>query len=213
MKMRNFLVLLALGMVAINAWGQEEKAKNIQLSVTPYSFMNKATYQTLELDEYKIHYKSTIGFNLGYEFNIGKATTLAELSYAKAKIDDVTFKPKEEGHEQAFDGKLVFKDLSSFTFMYYWGSTALPGKRVQIPFYLGLGGEVLQGYPFHHFMFDLGAKLRVKFYATNRLGVFVGGTGRWGFGTSNFGNSGNSKSSTHHRTVINLDAGIMYMIN
>lgn len=93
--MKNLLVLLALGMVAINAWSQEEKAKNIQLSVTPYSFMNKATYQTLELDEYKIHYKSTIGFNLGYEFNIGKATTLAELSYAKAKIDDVTFKPKE----------------------------------------------------------------------------------------------------------------------
>lgn len=192
-----------------SAWAEgNTEGKNIQLSVIPFGYQN-TVFNTNDNAKYDLFYGSKLGFSFGYEFAIGKSNSLLELTYTRSKFDSY-----DASGSNAMTARNVadFGDLSSFAFMYYWGRTIFPSRRFQMPFYFGIGTEVLQGYPFHTMMFDLGAKLRFKFYVSNRVGLFVGGTGKYGLGTTKLDDSG-KKNDMHHHGTINFDAGISILIN
>ncbi|MBQ9436689.1 MAG: hypothetical protein IJU33_11275 [Bacteroidales bacterium] len=192
------------------AWADDGGAggKNYQVSFTPFGFVERMKYGSLDSkgdkQSRKIFYKSVIGGSLAKEFNLGKSATLLELSYMHAKADKYEYL----GKEYSTDGR--FNDLTSVSIMYYLGKTIFPAKRFQVPIYIGVGGEVVQGYPFHHLMFDLGAKARMKFYITRKFGVFAGVTGKWGYGHSTYGEGSSAETASHHHLSANFDAGLTF---
>ena len=209
MKVKHLLLVALMMSVFCNAWADNgEGGKNIQISFIPYG-LQRTTYEPSLDATYRLHYGSKLGFTLGYEFATGKSNWLLEFAYTHSKFDRV-----ETKGENALTVRNPgdFKDLSSYALMYYWGRTIRPGKRFQIPVYLGLGGEVLQGYPFHNFMVDLGAKLRFKFYITSRIAVFAGGTGKFGMGKIVL-KDGEKEALWSSHSVLNFDAGITIMFN
>ncbi|MBR0024293.1 MAG: hypothetical protein IJP59_06755 [Muribaculaceae bacterium] len=208
MKVKHLLIVAL--MMSMSLWALADDGlggKNVQISVIPFGYQN-TTYYTNESANYELHYGSKFGFSLGYEFAMGRTNSLVELTYIRSKYDRVDM--YGDNCQTARDYE-HFKDLSSFALMYYAGWTIFPNKRFQIPFYIGLGPEILQGYPFHNLMFDFGAKLRFKFYVSNRVGLFVGATGKYGFGMT--GDTKKKNLDMHHHGTVNLDAGVTILFN
>ena len=180
---------------------------NFQISFIPYGIESAKWGQFNskgEKEHFKLTYKSVIGGTIGKEFNLGTYASLLEASFIHAKADKI------EQNDKSADAEGHFSDLMSVSVMYYVGRTIFPKKRVQIPIYIGLGGEVLQGYPFHHLMCDFGAKARIKFYFTNHIGIFAGATGKWGFGYSGMGEKGSNHTVSHNHLSVNFDAGLTF---
>lgn len=209
MSIKKLLCCVALlSMLSVAKAGDGAGGNNFQISFIPYGiesakmggFNSKG-----EKDHAKLTYKSVIGGTIGKEFNLGTYASLLEASFLHAKADKYEY----NGNTRDPEGR--FNDLTTVSVMYYVGRTILPKKRVQIPIYIGLGGEVLQGYPFHHLMCDFGAKARIKFYFTNHIGIFAGATGKWGFGYSGLGEKGSESSTvSHNHLSVNFDAGLTF---
>lgn len=78
------------------------------------------------------------------------------------------------GKEAHFPMPESFGKVFSGSAMLYGGYTLFPKWRFQIPLYAGIGGEYLNGAPYHNFFLDLGAKARLKFYFTTKIAGFLG---------------------------------------
>lgn len=213
MKFKNFLLLaLLMSMFCTTTMADDgEKGKNIQVSFIPFG-LEKARYGTYyKGNHFDINYKSVIGGTLGYEFALGKSSSLVELGFTRASYDKVTPHIDDpEYMDLLYPRKDKVENFMAFDFMYYWGKAlTFADGRFQIPLYIGIGGEYLKGEPFRNFFFDLGAKVRFKYYVSNRVGIFVGATGKYGWSRMTSGSS--EKTCTHGR--MNLDAGLSFLIN
>lgn len=180
--------------------------RNLSLGYAPlgYNHVNIS----LDDEEYKYDYKSYWNANLGYERQFKGMVTLFELGYSKATFDKYDLDGKSEWFEPAQTA-----DLTTMSFMAFAGKTINAQKRIQLPLYFGIGGDYIHGGPMHNLTFDFGLKARLKFYITDKIGIFGGATGRLGFGSKKA--SEDSKSSRYYTigtTTWYVDAGLVFAI-
>ena len=142
---------------------------------------------------------------------------MLELSYTRSKFDDVQLTSDDKDLNDALLTLLHTGEIdqfSSYGFMYYLGKTFNSGQRFQVPIYIGLGAEYFSGWPYHNLLVDVGAKIRMKYFFSQRFGLFVGATGKYGFGSSERFMKKDSKDTPKiSRTSIDFDAGLTILIN
>lgn len=207
MKKLFFTFVIALFAFSMNASAQD-KARSLNLGFAPYGY----THVKISGgdDKFIYDYKSYWNASVGYERQFKGAIALTELTYASAKFDkyDVTGVPQ-------YFNPYHNEDITSISLIGYIGKTLNPGKRVQFPLYIGVGGEYLEGGPIHNIALDFAAKARVKVYVTDNIGVFGGVSGRYGYGTKKESESSNGSKTTYYNlgnTMWYVDAGVVFRI-
>lgn len=156
-------------------------------------------------EDHNIDYKSTFGVTVDIERQLKGYIVMSELRYGKWKLDE--FEP--DNTNPRFPMPDSADDLSTFTFMQYGGRTIFPNQRLQIPLYVGVGFDCLQGAPYHNLLFDLGFKARIKFYITDKIGIYGGADLSWGTGRSKRGmEKDSSKSFDISATRMYIDFGV-----
>ncbi len=197
------LTFLVLAMFASSICAQE-RSVSVVVGVNPHlgSLSSKIKFDD---EKHNIDYKSTFGVSVDVERQLRGYIIMTEFKYGKWELDE--FDPYEGN--SLFPIPDTADDLNTFTFMQYGGRTIFPNKRFQIPLYIGIGLDYLQGAPYHNLLFDLGAKARMKFYITDKVGIYGGVDLSWGIGSSGRGMEEDSKDSfTISATRSYIDFGI-----
>ena len=199
-----FSMVAAMLLVSTGASAQE-KASSLTLGFAPTGY----THVNINLDDekYKYDYKSYMNVNLGFEKQFKGAVSLTEITYAQAKFDEYELTNPSTKWFNPFQTA----DIKDFAITTYVGKTIFPEKRVQLPLYIGIGGECIYGGPLHNLAIDLAAKARLKFYITGNFGFYVGATGRvgWGMKSASEKDSSNSDAYSVIPTMWALDAGLV----
>lgn len=201
-----FISVICLMAVSLSASAQN-KARSLTIGFGPvgYNHVNIS----LDPEKYKYDYKSYWNASIGYEKQFKGIVSLTEVSYSHAAFDDYELK----GNSEWFN-PYQKDDLTSISVTTYAGKTINPNKRVQFPVYIGIGGEYLSGGPLHNLTIDLALKARMKFYFTDKIGIYVGVTGRAGYGMKKASESSSSSSSSYSVVplMLALDAGLVFSI-
>jgi hypothetical protein len=203
--MKKFVAIaVALFAISMNA-NAGDGTLSINIGFAPVGHIHETI--SLKPEKYKYDYNSYMNFNLGIEKQFKGVTTLSEFKYAQGKFDSYDL----VGNSQWFNPKLT-DDVFSVSFTQYFGKTINPNKRIQFPLYIGIGGEYLKGGPFHNLILDGAAKARVKFFFTNHIGIFAGGTFRLGLGAKSASESSNRNKDMYSilNTQWSVDAGLTY---
>jgi hypothetical protein len=157
--------------------------------------------------EYYYTYKPFWNVDIGYERQFKGVVSLTELFYLKGAFDRYEL----DGTSQWFNPAQT-EDLTSIAITQYTGKTFNQNKRLQIPFYIGVGGEYMKGGPLHNVGLHVAAKARMKFYITNNIGIFVGATCRYGYGmkgASDKSSEGNKNSYSISHVLWGGDGGLI----
>ena len=177
-----FAALLASSVCA------QERSVSVVVGVNP-AFGSLSSSIKKDNEEHFVDYKSSFGVTIDIERQLKGYIVMTEFRYGKWSLDE--FDPY--GDTSIFPMPESADDLSTFGVMQYGGKTFFPNKRFQIPLYAGIGLDYIQGAPYHNLLFDLGAKARMKFYITDKIGIYAGADFIWGVGTSNRGLPEDSK--------------------
>jgi hypothetical protein len=172
MKTKFYLGLFVLLFYCVGVYSQRQ----VIVGVHPYGFANVKYHNDVLKNKFKYSYKSLLGADLGYEYQGNNHSVLTEISFNYGKFDKyepsgelpVTFNPEQDD------------DMFSASFSIYYGFTINPRRRIQFPIYIGPFVDYLKSGVIHNVGLGGAAKLRVKFYISNKIGVFVGATGRFG---------------------------------
>lgn len=182
----------------------QEKVQSINIGFSPYGMTHAKI--SLSDEKYKYDYKSYWNVNAAFEKQLYGVLSLTEVSYSKAKFDEYDLKGTSDWFNPAQE-----EDLSAYSLTQYIGWTINPNKRVQFPLYVGVGFESLQGGALHNLLFDIAAKARVKFYITDAIGVYVGASGKIGWGNRHASES-KSSNKTYYSvsgSTLFFDAGVL----
>lgn len=152
----------------------QSSVKSIAVSFSPFGITNSQ----IGGGDWKYKFKSIMAESFSFEVQSKGLTSLTELSCAHGKFDDY-----EINRTTDIFNPYDTQNFLQASFTQYVGYTINHNKRLQFPIYLGLGGSYVKGGAIHNFSFDLAAKVRIKFYISNRFGIFAGATGRYGFGS------------------------------
>ena len=187
----------------------QQKSGNLILGFGPVGSISEKI--SMDKEKYKYNYKSYWNANISYEKLFKGSSTMTEVVYSKAKFDNHEL----TGESQWFNPRQE-EDLYSISLTQYYGTTINPNKRVQFPIYIGIGADYINGGPLHNLTICGAAKARIKFYITNNVGIYVGATGRLGWGSKSASES-NSRSSSEDSysigsTVWYADAGLIINI-
>jgi hypothetical protein len=219
MKTKIFAIALALLSVCTEANAQlgqvgkmltrdEGGARSLSLGFAPLGISHINI--TKDSEKYKYDYKSYMNFNLSYETQLFGLSHITELSYGKAKFDKYDL----SGTSPWFNADQT-KDISFYSLSMLACTTINKFQRLQLPLYLGPRFEYLSGGPFHNLTINLCGKARVKFYITDKIGVYAGVTGYIGWGSKKaHEKSDNSKEHyTITPTAAYFDAGLLIGLN
>lgn len=201
MKIKTLAFTIAMLFVAMEVMAQD-KVRSIVVGFSPlgYNHLN-VSYKD---EKYKYDYKSYINAHVGFEKQFKGITSLTELTYSRAKFDhsDLT-----GDANPARDS-----DLKTWSITTYAGKTINPNKRVQFPIYLGIGADIIDAGSVGNLIFDFAAKARIKFYITDRFGIYAGGYGRFGWGAKSRSEKSSSNDDSVYTvspSVLALEAGIL----
>lgn len=193
---------LGLAMLASSVCAQE-RSVSVVVGVNP-ALGSLSTDIGYDDEEHNIDYKSTFGVSIDIERQLKGFIVMSEIRYGKWKVDE--FDP--DTTNPRFPMPDSVDDLSTYTFMQYGGRTIFPNKRLQIPLYVGIGLDYIQGAPYHNLLVDLGGKARIKFYITDKVGIYGGADFTWGIGSSSRGMEEGSKDTFKiHATRLYFDFG------
>lgn len=170
--LKKVLIVCLLFATAINCYGQ---VGNIMATY------NVGGMRSIKLPkEYKFDYNSLKTVSFGYEFCQWSNSEYIELSYTQANLKDYL---KEDDGELRLAPTKFDKQVEEYSVHVLYGKLLNRGKRIAFPLYAGIGGYYVQGSPFKHFFLSAEAKIRIKFYLLNWLGLFVGINGKAGIGS------------------------------
>ena len=189
--------------------------------------VNGGTFTPSTKGDVEINYTdgSQVKGNQGYKFEYGiysmfadaeftfeGYTTMIELGYANAELDEWVY--VNDIHDQyiKFDETKFDQNIHVFSGMIFAGPIIFPKKRFQIPLLVGFGTKYYSGEPFDKLTIEFGYKARAKFYFSNRVGIFGGASGYWGFaGPKYFGDKKQySATPVIHKFV--YEAGLTIML-
>ena len=182
MKIRILSTVIAMMAVCMNADAQG--ASNLFASFSPMA----GTYPTIHYspDRFTYKYKNFWLASIGYSNDMKSGrdkqkklswgpSVLTELTYGQAKYDQMDFK----GIPSFFDS--TPGDLSFYSWNGYLGYH-ITKSRVGISALIGPGFSYMHSGPFHNLFISPCAKVRLKAYVTNKIGLFVGGGARYDIG-------------------------------
>ena len=187
--------------VAANA-----QVKNVGLGG---NFMGTSTITINGLEDHGALYVNTyrpiLGGSIYYESVYWGMTHLLEASYMMGELESV-----KQG-EYYLEGwnPASFSPAKIFQIYHYSGHTFLSGHRLQIPVYLGIGLNYNMADPVKCFTYNLAAKARVKFYLTDKIGLYGGAGWKGGLGTQHLEN-GESRGVT--QSIVYLEGGITFCL-
>jgi len=205
MKTRNILIGMAclLSSVAANA----QKTTSITIGVSPYGYAKSVAYLDSDND-FSYFYKPTIGANFCIERQGSGLSSLTEFSYYQGEFDKFELNGETMTYNMARN-----EDFMQAAITQYWGGTlAGKNKRVQLPMYFGIGCGYVKGGAIHNVTGDVAAKLRLKFYISNHLGIYAGGTARIGLGVKKdeaYNDADKDKTLVVGNLLCTADAGII----
>ena len=126
----------------------------------------------------ELDYK-TMSYSANLEFVIESFGFLLEASYTKGTYDKMNYYEDEAYFK--FDPTL-FKNVNIIQGAALFGYNIKIGKgRLSFPIYAGIGVSHYSGEPLYGNPIDFLYKVRVKYYLTNKIGVFAGVTGSYGY--------------------------------
>ena len=197
-----FAIIAIFCAVSMNASAQD-KTTSINIGFAPFGYIHEGI--VLKDEKYKYDYKSYYNASIGIEKQFKGATSLSEFKYAAAKFDKYDL----VGNSKWFN-PFQTEDIFAVSFTQYIGKTINPNKRIQFPIYIGVGGGYLKGGPFHNFTIDGAVKARVKFFITNHIGIYAGGTARYGWGAKKASEKDEKNGDMYsiNNTQWSVDAGL-----
>lgn len=179
MIMKVKFLVIAMGLLFVSATANaQEKVNSLTIGFSPLGATHINMKQKDNDMKYSSNYNSNWNVNIGYERQFEGVVSLTELTYFQAKWDETTYTHKDHDYPV-----LTGEDIWSAGITTYIGTTINAKKRFQLPLYIGVGGEYIDGNGLHNVMLDLAAKARMKFYITSSIGIYAGFTYRYGFGS------------------------------
>ena len=183
--MRKILLLISMVFICTCVWGQQSGGRGVMFGITPWG---KVGMRTTSNKQYYLTNKWSIkspSYQIGYERHLGKYDMLLEAGYSKMTFQD------RDGNDSITSGR--------FSFQAFPGYTILPGKRVQIPLYIGIGASIYNKSVGSNFYLDFGVRARLKVYLSNQIALYGGAFYMIGFGKN--------KSMEN---LYGVDAGILF---
>ena len=190
------------------AFGTSAKAQDKKTTLT-FGYSPLGSIETrikLDDEKYKYNYKSFFNANFGFEKQFEGAVTLSEFTYSQAAFDKYDLK----GTSQWFNPNQQ-EDIYAVSFTQYIGTTINAKGAVQLPLYIGIGADYLNGGPFHNLDIAGAVRAKLKVFITGHLGIYVGAGFRYGLGmkSASESSSSNKTSYTVYDMMWNVDGGIM----
>ena len=135
-----------------------------------------------------ITFKHVKGIQVGYKYRNKKKEKdkFIELTYYHCSLEDINSDDEYYGYCEEYNDV----DLSLYTIL-----TINKGRRFQIPFYYGWGIGYWKGGTVENVSFHFPVKLRVQYYVSNRMALYVGTTAKLSIGLENFGEQFDSRLS------------------
>ena len=127
---------------------------------------------------------------------------MTEIYYGRSGFDKKTLKGVS-----AYFNPDQEESLNHVGITTYIGKTINPNRRFQLPLYVGIGGDYISGGPFGNLNLDFAAKVRAKYYFSNNMGAFIGGTFKYGIGGKTRGEEDDGYSQ--NKKLFYLDMGIV----
>ncbi len=205
--MKNTFIVVILSILLVyNATAQ---VKNISIGVSPYGSTSISLSKGEKMDDlYKLKYNSYFNVHLAYEPENYGASFLLEGSYTKAGLSKIE---NNDSNDVLQLSQHAFNDLSIFSCFGYYGLTTTPGRRFQVPFYLGIGVDYIRGKPITSLLFELAIKVKMRYYLTDRFGLYVGCDGKAGVGGRVGANSVDNPMSVSELHW-NINGGIIFSL-
>jgi len=166
---KSFFTLLWMMFIVVSAGAQTSKW-SFTVGINPGFGELGTQIRNSDKEVHDIDYKQTFGINAGFEWQGDLVAHMTELRYIQYKYDKYEL---SEG-EPTYPLPDSFGDLHSYSLMQYTGLNFMAEQNVQIPFYLGIGAEYLDGLPYHNFTAQIGGRIRVKIYFSDHFGIFGG---------------------------------------
>ena len=203
MKTRLFPVLVAL----FFAVGMNAQVKNIGAGAAFFGDI-RLTVQGAEDhgNLYVCSYRPVLGGTAYYEMSSGSASHMFEIDYLTAPLAGV--KESEKYYIKEWES-VDFQPAKVITGFYYIGINNRSAQRFQLPFYFGVGLSYNDAAPIKFMGFAVGAKLRARFYITDRIGIWGGGSAKFGYGETQV--TADMSKSVYQR-VLALEAGITFSL-
>ena len=197
MKSR-LIIIIVLFFCSLGVHAQ--KKNNIVIGASPFGQVH--INMKKEDEKYKYDYKNYLSGGLQYENSHSGIASLTEVNYFRATYD----KSDLQGISTEHFNPVCTENIFGASLTQYIGVVINPKGSVQLPIYLGLGADYLNNSAFlHHFTGDIAAKARLKIFF-DKIGVYVGGSGRAGFGVK-----GGSEHQGYNITTMlwSVDAGLI----
>jgi len=198
---KNLLLAIATLFICNSIKAEDGFAKSIIAGFAPVGYHHVGI--THKDDKFKYDYKSYWSANLGYEKQFGGTTLLSQFFYSQGKFD----KYEVKGATDYFD-PYQQENVFSVGVTQFVGTTINKYGRVQFPIYFGPGVEYMKGGPLHNIIGHLAVLARLKFYVTDNIGIYVGGSARVGYGYK--GGSKEKGRYTIVPTTAYADAGLVF---
>ena len=198
---KQILSMIALLTFSTAAMADDGFAKSVIAGFAPVGYHHVSISH--KDDKFSYDYKSYWSANIGYEKQFGGTTVLTQLFYSQGKFDKYELK----GTTDFFDPAQK-EDVFSAGLTILAGTTINKYSRLQFPIYIGPGVEYMKGGPLHNIIGHLAVQVRMKFYFTDNIGFYVGGSARIGYGYK-----GGSKENERYSivpTTAYADAGLVF---
>lgn len=171
-------IIAIMALVAMCTSVNAQNANSLYIGVSPFGGESIKLKNKDNNTEFNYKYKSYFNASIAKEGQAFGFGHLIELAYSKAKFDEVEI--KNSSKILPFAGE----DIYSIGGALYGGQSLNSGHRFQVPIYGGFGADYINGGPFHHVTVFLGFKLRLKYYFTEKFGIYAGGAYKLGLGKS-----------------------------
>jgi hypothetical protein len=189
--MKRYLTIIA----ALILMSLPAAAQTLGLSYSPYGEMS------IKCPDGVYYYSSSLAGGVTYEFLTDGDSIMLEGVYSVYKFDTFGSSPEHMV-------PLTTENMSVMSLMAYYGWTINKRKRIQFPIYAGLGICSFEKSPGPKTALAAGLKARVKFYVSNRFGIFAGANASYGiFGVEN---SGSNQIDMYPFKPMSVEFGLMF---
>ena len=160
-----FLLFYIISFLHVVSYGQHLISAGV--TTQGYHYFKNPNNNT----SFAFHFPNGFNYkNIGYSLCIGSTFYLFDLQYIKYT-----------SLVQIGDSISDLRDAYSGSFSFLSGITFFPGKRVQIPFYLGIGINAYIYKGGYRLFFPIVGKLRLVVYLSNNVALYTSVAGNVGY--------------------------------
>lgn len=206
------IVLLSMCFTCIRAQKDYDHVSNIVVSVSPFgkSFLH---IDDKDYYEYQFNFNSLFSIGVHKEKDAGVCGYMWGVTYTHAKYHDY----KSYDNSPTLNN-VNFNSFNNISLEGLFGINFRHTHRLKFPVYIGLSADYINAGPCRTVTLGLEAKARAKYYISNKVGMFVGGTWHGLFGgkcSKEYQKYGlpTSKDPGFTANMWGIETGILFSIN